>query len=350
MCPEGQHSPTLEDVAVAAGVSKSTASRALLGQSRVSGATQHKVQDVARRLGYTPNVMAAQLARHTSTTIGLMLRDAANPAYGLLFTQLHEAAQRAGLRLLSSTIRPGWGDRGIEQLSSLQWLMGLRVSGLIVATGGVPSEDLLPFHEQIPIIRAGRPESAHEVHAVSYDEKRAARELVSHVIAQGHRKVAVVRSGEKVSYPEYVRASAMLEELGGYGVHGVDIPVTHTERGVERAVDLVEGREVSAVMCPSDMRQLEHIRGFQAAGLRVPDDVSITGCDGIIPGIDVMGLSTYRIGVEELADAVISNMRGLLHDAPEPTHQQTPDVVRELIPGRLLPGRTVSPPPADFPS
>lgn len=345
MRPDAAHSPTLEDVAAAAEVSKSTASRALLGQERVSGATQQKVQAAADELGYVPNVMAAQLAHHSSSTIGLMLRDAANPAYGLLFTQLHAAAQQAGLRVLSSTIRPGQGDRGLEQLSSLQWLMGLRVSGLIVATGGVRSEDLLPFHGQIPIIRAGRPETSAAVHAVSYDEPLAARELVSHVCAQGHRRVAVLRSAENVSYPEYIRASAMLENLEAEGVEALEIPVSHTDRGVDRATDLVEQGRVTAVMCPSDMRQLELIRALQAAGFSVPEDVSVSGCDGVIPGIDVMGLTSYRIGVEQLAERVIANMQRLLQPTGSPVGEPGPSgVVRELIPGRLLEGRTVGTP------
>lgn len=342
MSPEQSSSPTLEDVAAVAGVSRSTASRALLSQSRVSGATQQRVLAAAEQLGYVPNMLAAQLAHHTDSAIGLMLRDAANPAYGLMFTRLHEEAQKAGLRLLSSTIRPGWGDRGLEQLSSLQWLMGLRVSGMIVATGGIRSEDLLPFHEQIPIIRAGRPETTSVVHAVSYDEQRAGEELVSHVLALGHREVAVVRSGEEVSYPEFIRASTMLEALRRAGARAHEITVTHTDHGTDRAADLVHTTGTTVIMCPSDMRQLDHIRALQVAGLAVPQDVSVTGCDGIIPGIDVLGLTSYRIGVEKLSERVISHMQTLLLRTGG-DESLGPGVVRELIPGELLPGRTVRP-------
>lgn len=357
-------SPTVEDVARVAGVSKSTVSRALLGRDRVSEATQQKVRAAAARLGYVPNVLAAELANHTSSTVGLLLRDASNPAYGLMFTRLHEEARAAGLRILSSTIRPGPEDRAAEEISTLHWMMGLKVSGLIVATGGVASEELRPFHAQIPIIRAGRPEPTGQVHAVSYDERLAARALTDHVLVHGHRQVAVLTPPEEISYPEHVRATSMTEFLRAHGAAVTVIPVDRLERGLTRTVQLVGDRDVSAVMCPSDIRQLEVIRVLDDAGFSVPEDASVTGCDGIMPGLDVMGLTSYRIGVEVLAERVIANLSRLLEaggwsagieprralDARDTSGAQdirsldAPEKVHELIPGALIPGRTVAAP------
>lgn len=334
--PAPPRGPTMEDVAAAAGVSRSSVSRVFLGQGKVSDETRRRVFAVAERLGYVPNVMASELASRGSSVVGLLLRDAANPAYGLLFTKLQEAAHEAGITLISMTISSD--PRGSRQIDSLHRLMGMRVAGLIVATGGVTSAQLEPFRARIPIIRAGRPEESGRIHAVSYDERESARALAAHVADQGHRAVAVVVTQEHASYPEYIRATNAAAELAARGVRIVPVPAAAVTDGVDEAVDLARRGEVTAVMCPSDLRALHLMRALAAVGLSVPGDVSVAGCDGILPGIDLLGLTSYRIGVERLAQRAIANIAALIGDRPPQ------GVVRELIAGQLLPGRTVAAP------
>ncbi|WP_168199713.1 LacI family DNA-binding transcriptional regulator [Citricoccus sp. SGAir0253] len=327
---------TMDDVARASGVSRASVSRVLLGQKKVSEETRRKVLAAAEELGYVPNVLASGLASRGTSTLGLLLRDAANPAYGLLFTELQNAARAAGLTIVSMTVTTD--DRGKRQVASLHRLMGMRVAGLIVATGDVTSEQLEPFRAKVPIMRAGRPETTDSIHAVSYDEDHAGRTLAAHVAACGHRSVAVLVTAAERSYPEYVRGTAMAAELAARGVSIVPVPVVGPTEGTAEAVDLVRRGAVSAVMCPSDLRQLELLRGLRAAGLSAPEDVSVSGCDGILPGADLLGLTTYRIPVESLAARTVAHMAGLVA-AP------TGAVVQERLPGRLVPGRTVGPPP-----
>ena len=181
---------TMDDVAAEAGVSRTSVSRVLLGQKKVSDHTRRKVRAAAEKLGYVPNVMARELASRTSNTVGLLLRDAANPAYGLLFTELQHAAHAVGMSVVSMTISVD--QDGQQQVASLYRLLGMRVAGLIVATGGIRSEQLDPFRSYLPIIRAGRPETTDRIHAVSYDEEDAGRQLAQRILDHGHRKVAVL--------------------------------------------------------------------------------------------------------------------------------------------------------------
>lgn len=332
------HGPiTLEDVAREAGVSRTSASRVMLGQGKVTDETRRKVWAAAERLGYVTNVIARELASGGSSTVGLLLRDAANPAYGLLFTQLQKAAHEADLTLVTLTVSDD--DRGRKQVSSLHRLMGMRVAGLVVATGGVTSEQLEPFRRRIPIIRSGRPETTAAIHAVSYDEEDAARRLATHVASHGHRDVAVLVTAEPVSYPEYVRGATMAAVLAEHGVRVRPVEVSGPLDGVEQVISWAARGEITAIMCPTDTRQLHVLRAAAAAGLDVPGDVSVSGCDGVLPGADLLGLTTYRIPVEEVAQRTIRNIIRLVGDSP-------PDgVLQERVPGTLVPGRTVGPPP-----
>lgn len=325
---------TMEDVAALAGVSRASVSRVFLGQAKVSETTQAKVWAAASKLGYVPNVMASQLASgEPGRTLGLLLRDASNPAYGLLFTELQHAAQEAEWNLVSMTISRD--EQGARQVAALTTLVGMRVRGLIVATGGVSSEQLEPFRTQLPIIRAGRPESLALIHAVSYDETDAAQRLADLVWRRGHRRVVVLTTPEAVSYPEWIRSSTMTQHLRALGC--VVVPVTAPELGdgVAQALAAVAGGEASAIMCPSDLRALEVIRAARARGLSVPGDVSVSGCDGIIPGLDLLGLTTVRLAVRSLASRTVRSLGHLIDGTGT-------DTVRELVPGQLVPGTTIA--------
>lgn len=337
--PSTSRLPTMDDVARAAGVSRTSVSRVFLGQSKVSQSTIRRVRQVAAELGYVPNMIASGLASGRSTTVGLLLRDAANPAYGLLFTQLQRAAHASGLNIISMTIADD--ERGRKQVAALDHLIGMQIAGLIVATGGVTSDQLVPFRARLPIIRAGRPEPNPDVHAVSYDEVAAGRSLAGMVADQGHQRVAVLLTDADASYPEWVRSSTISETLIGRGVAVTTLPVRVAGDQVAAALDLAAHGDVTAIMCPSDYRALDVVRGARARGLEVPGMVSITGCDGIMPGLDLIGLSTYRIAVEELARRAVTALCGLL-SGPGP-------VIHEEVLGVLVPGRSSGPPPPSPP-
>lgn len=333
-----EHAPlrvTISDVAAAAGVSRATATRALKGEGRFAQETRDRILEISERLGYVPNTMAAELAAGRTGTVGLMLRDASNPAYGLLFSRLQEEAHHRDLDLITVTI--GADTSGDKQVTALQRLLGMRVAGLIVATGGVTSAQLEPFADQVPILRAGRRETGDRIHAVSYDEETHGIMLAEHIVALGHRSVAVLATDPAASYPEHVRATAMIERLAEAGATAVPVSVgERPDDGVDQVIRLAAQRRVTAVMCSSDYRQLAVLRAARAGGTEVPRDLSVTGCDGVLPGADLLGLTTVRIPVEAVAEAAVAGMQHLLSEGGGAS------VLRRSIVGRLVPGRTAA--------
>jgi LacI family transcriptional regulator len=330
--PAARRPITEADLAVRLGVSRATVSRALHGTGRVSAPTRRRVLEMADRMGYVPNVMASELAAGRTQTVGLLLRDSSNPAYGLLHAQLQAAAHRVGIEVLTVTAT---GDVGAaRQIDGLRRLLGMRVNGLVVATGDVPSERLLPFRDAVPMIRAGRPEPDPEIHAVTYDEEHHATLVVDHVLAHGHRRVAVLTPAAAVSLPESVRAIHMTRLLHAADAVAVPVPVQHNADGIAAALDLVARHDVTAVLCPTDLRALEVLRAARALGLSVPGDVSVTGCDGIVPGLDLIGLTTVRLPVEALAQRVVDHLVRLMASPPG-------EAVHESLRGALVPRASV---------
>ena len=330
-----RHQPTLVDVAQAAGVSRATASRVLLGRGRFSEASREAVEKAAAALGYVPNVMASDLAsKNALPTVGLLLRDATNPAYGLLFSCLQEQARRHELTMVTMTV-VGDPDNTL-QMDSIRRLLGLRVRALVVSTGSVPSEDLAPHAQDVWMIRAGRPEPQQLINAVSYDEEVHGALLADHVWAMGHRRVLVGPMPRHVSLPEFYRGRAMVDRLTELGAHVdvLDIGEMDERAAAVASVDRARGEGLTCVMCPSDLRLLAVMRHACEQGIEIGRDLSATGCDGILPGTDVMGPTTVRLPVEAVARATIENLaRGI---TPPTVHQ-----VQERMAGMLVPGRTV---------
>ena len=324
---------TISDVAAAAGVSRATATRALKGEGRFAPETQQRIVEAAERLGYVRNTMAAELAAGRTGTVGLMLRDASNPAYGLLFSRLQDEAHRRGLDLVTVTI--GADEQGVKQVNALHRLLGMRVAGLIVATGGITAAQLEPFADQVPIVRAGRVESAGRIHSAHYDDPTHGRLLASHVLSLGHRNVVVLAGDPDASYPEHLRGMAMRDTLINAGASVTMISAgAGPDEGVSETLKAVRAGG-TAVMCASDYRQLAVMRAARSEGLSVPDDLSVTGCDGILPGADLLGLTTVRIPVEEVAAAAVETMQKLLTS-------DSADIVRRSFAGTLVPGTTAA--------
>lgn len=328
----------MDDVAQLARVSRATVSRVLVGHPPVSEATREKVFNAVRELGYVPNMMARGLATRASDLVGLLLRDPRNPAYGLLHSEIQAVASAHRLQLVTAV--PHWAEAAEDELAALRRLLGLRVGGLLVATGVVKAHDLEPFLDSVPVVSVGRVEDHPGIYGVSYDEDTNGAILADQVAAAGHQAVAVLVTGPAVSTAENRRGRSMSARLEGLGIHVVRVAADKfgtTDDGTEDIVRLVRERRVTAAMFPNDVRAVNFMRHARAASLDVPGDVSVTGCDGVGLGLDLLGLATLRIPVEAVASRALEVLEELMRD-------RSASVRHELFPGVFAPGTTLTPP------
>ena len=331
----------MDDVAELAQVSRATVSRVIKGYAPVSSKTQEKVNQAMRELGYVPNMIASGLAARGSNLVGLLLRDPRVPAYGLLHSVIQNEISRAGLELI--TVVPSSSEGVQDELASLRRLLGLRVGGLLVSTGVIKDHDLEPFLEAVPVVSVGRMEDHPRIYGVSYDEDTNGAILADKVVAAGHRSVAMVVPAWAVSTGENRRGVAMAAHLRGRGieVHQIDTAIfgTWTDR-CDDVVRLVRDQQITAAMFPTDTRALAFMSIARAAGLRIPEDISVTGCDGITMGLDQIGLATAQLPVEKVAVRATSVMAELLRG-----HVAGP-VRHERYAGVFVPGRSLAAPTA----
>src|SRR6266581_1883420 len=173
--------PTLAEVAVAAGVSSSTVSRALDGNTRIPAGTRQRVLDVARELGFTPNISARSLRTQSSMLVGVVVPDIAVPFYATVLKAAQNVLERSGYQVVVMNT-----ERDAQrEAAALRTLHARQVDGVLVTTSGgfVPERGPVVFFDHILRgIGLGQ---------VSPDNAAGIRVLVEHLVREhGQERIA----------------------------------------------------------------------------------------------------------------------------------------------------------------
>jgi LacI family transcriptional regulator len=182
--------PTLTQVAALAGVSLKTASRALNREPNVAADTGRRVQDAADELGYRLNGIARELRRGaTSALVGLISGDLANPFYSAVASGIERELRQHGLQLLTAN-----NDEDAElERALVDTLLERRVRALLVVPSGDRHDYLaLERSRGVPLVFLDRPPDGLAADAVVIDNAGGARAAAEHLLAGGHRRIALV--------------------------------------------------------------------------------------------------------------------------------------------------------------
>ncbi|MER7792840.1 LacI family DNA-binding transcriptional regulator [Streptomyces sp. NPDC097640] len=326
--------PTILDIAAEAGVSKSAVSRALSGQGEVSAETRERVERAARDLGYVANAMARGLVSSQTKTVGVLLRDMTRPYYAWLQVAMQKAAEARGYQMVTVASA---GDLGVaDALRALKSLISLQVDGLVVSSARLPSEEIVPFIDRVPIVVAGRRETSRGITSVFCDDADGGTVLADHLLKLGHERIAVLLTDETYSLSQHTRGYAMIERIRAAGKTPVVWEVASDRESAQVIADQLDSAGATAVMCPTDAAAVDVLEALRQRGQSAPEDCTVTGYDGFGPlATPYMGLTTFRQPVEEIGRTSI----GLLLDRIEGKTDQ--DRLVELR-GRLVEGRTAA--------
>ena len=308
----------MAEVARAARVSRATVSRVLSGAVEVSPETRSRVLEAVDQLGYVPSIGAQQLAAGRSQSIGLLIRDSRNPVYGLLQSQVQKWADEFGLHVV--TAMPTFYRGAHQETTALRQLIGMRVGGLLIASGVVRTEDLQQFLPTVPVVSVGRPEEHPGGYGVSYDERDNATQIAHAVYDHGHRRIAVLVPRSDRSLAENIRgevAASVLEELG-CDVTRIQLRLLGVGgEGNAELLKLIRADAVTAAVFPADRRMLHFVDHARRVGVHVPRDVSVIGCDGVLEGLSYMELASLRIPVELVSRRAVEVIASMLESPGE---------------------------------
>ena len=253
------------DVANLSGVSKSTVSNVLRGAGRVSEATRARVLESIEALGYRPNSLARDLVRRRSNTIGVVLGDLANTFYAdlvkLLELQISEAAY--------TTIVCNTDGRLERERARVEMLLERAVSGVVMlqfgGDGSVLDELALA---RVPVVVISCWDERAD--CVAVDDRAGMAAAVEHLHGLGHRRIAHVTSHLVEDSTRTARYAGYERAMRSHGLGPVLLDA-----------DAWTGAEgLTAFAAANDVIAIALIDRLEAAGLRVPADVSVVGFDG----------------------------------------------------------------------
>lgn len=272
----------IAEVARLAGVSKSTASRALTGSGYVSAETRERVAEIAARLGYVASTSAVSLATGRMRSVGVVMPYVTRWFFAEVLEGIQSALLEHDLDLTLYEARPGSLER--DRILD-DYLPRRRYDGLI-AVGLEPEDDELDRLRAFgrPVVSVvGDPGPAS---VVSIDDIHAAHRATEHLIALGHRDIAFVGGGDEDhwAYVDRMRLRGYEEAMADAGLSGY---VRHVRSavtmpgGYDAAVDLLgETRErPTAVVAVCDEVAIGAIIAARRLALRVPGELSVIGID-----------------------------------------------------------------------
>lgn len=293
---------TLQQVAEAAGVHRSTASRALNPETAhlISPEVGARVAEVAARLGYRRDLLAASLRTSRTRLVGVLVPDLANPVFAPILAGIERALAERGYAVLVAEARGA--DGGLDLVDSL---VGRRTEGLILATVREDDPVLARCLEHgLPTVLVNRADPAGRVAAATPDDREGMALAVQHLVGLGHRCIGHLAGPQDISTGKR-RAQGFRAAMrkAGLRVGLIEPAAAYTREAGQAAAERLLDRQagLTAIVAANDLLALGAYRALAARGLACPDAVSVTGHNDM-PLADMVHppLTTVRIAHEQL--------------------------------------------------
>ncbi|BDI21730.1 LacI family DNA-binding transcriptional regulator [Herbiconiux sp. L3-i23] len=308
----GGRRATIKEVAEAAGVSRSTASRALTGNGYVAEAVKLRVRQAASDLGYVVDAMARSLKQQSTRSIGVLVSDLRNEFYANLAAGASRQATRLGYTMMLID------HQGIpeDELAAAEALVALRVAGVVATPVSADATEFL-LRQRIPVVEVDRRFSDGACDAVVIDNRSAARSMTKQLIEQGHRRIALLIDEEdwttgrerREGYADALEAAGIAQDRKLVVPTGWDVA-----DALEVARELLASSErPTAVFAANNVLAEGVWRAASSLGMRIPDDLSLVAFDDVpwmsmvtpgVTAVDQDAAAMGRTAVQTLLDRI----------------------------------------------
>lgn len=307
-----QRSVTIKDIANLTGYATSTVSRALSKPGRVNAITRKKIEDAAHQLNYTPNTQARALSSGRTHTIAVLVSTITNPFYFGIIRGTQQQLNAAGYaQLLIDT-----EDSGDLEVAMLH-RMRQSIDGTILAASRLPDTALATLAREIPLVTINR--NVRGVPGVAIDSPSGIRQAVEHLVSLGHRDLVYV-AGPAGSWANHARWHAMRSAAASLGARVRRIgPFSGERTGGSAAADALINTGATACVVFNDLLAIGVLGRLRERGLRVPEEMSIVGCDDIF-GADFCHppLTTLTAPIEQAGRVAVTLLLTLLKSKSVP--------------------------------
>ncbi|WJG10096.1 LacI family DNA-binding transcriptional regulator [Aliiglaciecola sp. LCG003] len=323
---------TIKDVARVAGVSTATVSRVIHNGGQVGDACRARVKKVIQELKYSPNTNAQALVSKTNNTIGVVTPKLSMSFFGTLASGVEHTAREKGYKLLMA-------NSLYETQSELDAINSLRnhnCQAIILHSEYSDEDTLVQLAKDIPgLVVVNRYIPAIANRCVWLDNQSGAKRATEYLLAHGHREFAVVTSIYQNRDPD-IRLQTIKQTLEQHDLkldkQAVAESTANIEGGEQAVKELLaSGSKFTALMAYNDLMAIGAIHALFAAGLRVPEDVSVFGFDDLpVARACRPRLTTMRYPIEEMS-AYAADLAIKLSDPKQTPSSQTHLFIPELV-------------------
>ncbi len=335
---------TIKELSAACGLSVSTVSKALNDYPDVSQETREFVRATAAQLGYRPSAIARSLKLGRTFNLGVLYADKsgsglAHNYFSPVLEAFKSEAERRGYDITFIT-----HHMGSDRMTYLEHCLYRNVDGVCIVCCDFQEPEVIELVSgPLPVVTIDH--VFHDHSCVESDNRAGMAELTQYILSRGHRRIACIE-GSAASVTS-VRLTSFLRTMREAGI---DVPeeylvqsVYHNPAAARQATErlLTLPNRPTCIIMPDDYAALGGMESIRAAGLRIPEDISVAGFDGVqLLQMCRPCLTTVRQDTVAIGTAAARKLAHLI-EQPRTTFQETIS-----IPCQLIPGETVGPPPA----
>jgi len=305
--------PTIRDVAKAAGVSIATVSRVLNDAARVTEDTRDRVRSVVDKMGYAPHGGTRAVAVRRTRTLGVLLPELYGEFFSEFIRGIDETAKKHGFLTLVTSAR-----REAQEISAAVSNMRGRVDGFLAVSPSVAARaTLAEVAERYPTVLVGAGSDVGAFAALSVNNFQGAAQMMKHLLSLGHRRIVFLR-GPAGQVDAGERLHAVREVANWYD--DCELTELSGEFRMDTAYEVVtqllqSGVRPDAIFAANDTMAIGAISAVRDADLRVPDDIAVTGFDDtpmtkyLSPPLTTVRMPIHALG-ERAALRLIETLRG----------------------------------------
>lgn len=331
---------SLKDIASECGVSIATVSKALNDHSDIGAETKTRIRKKAKEMGYVPNAAAKSMKTNRTHNLGVLFMDDANNGlqhdfFAGVLESFKKAVEKEGYDITfisNDRTRPG-------RASYLDHARYRRFDGVIIANVHFDDPEVVELvNSDIPVVTIDH--IYNDTTTILSDNVDGISKLVDYVVSNGHKRIAYIHGADSsVTKSRVITFNKKMEE------YGIDIPAEYLVESpyrdmhgaYEKTLDLLELPDrPTCIFFPDDYAAYGGMRAIMEKGLKVPDDISIVGYDGIRVARHIRPrLTTYRQDTEELGLQASKHLIDMIE------RPMTTLVQQIMVKGRLLEGDTL---------
>jgi DNA-binding LacI/PurR family transcriptional regulator len=274
---------TIKDVARRAGVAHTTVSRALRGNPIISTETTNRVRKIASEMGYQPSAAARSLKTNRSQVLGVIVSSIDDPFFSEILQGIDDIAQQSGYSMfIAASQRDHQRERAI-----VRTMREHRVDGVIICSTPFSAEQSHQLQSfDIPIVVINNQSAEDYRYSIYHDDLDGSIQVMQHLIGLGHQHIAYLGFSHS-GRTNMKRLSGYQSQMqaSGFTIHeGYEFEAESSdmENGRASALHFISlHQRPTAVFCYNDLLAIGLMSGLQACGLKIPEDMSVSGFDNI---------------------------------------------------------------------